>query len=489
MARRPIHVNKQQEILRLRGLGISERGVARTLRISRNSVRKYLTPAVPPEGPQSAVLSTFWVDHLDWPAIHQEYSQGISLKAIWEGYHDEKKVPAQYPNFWKQYQKRYPHQKVPTMVRTFEPGSRIEIDYCDGIDIHDLSTGEIIRTHLFVGVLCFSRHAYAEFSYTQNSQDFLSSHVRMFNYFGGTAQTLAPDNLKSAVSRVHPYDPVINPAYTRLAEHYNVAPTPARVRRPKDKAIVERTIQIFQRWFYARVRKRVFTSLIELNQALAEALEIFASKIHRTFGKSRGTMFQEERPHLQALPAQDFIVRTHKKSTLHHDCHLQFEKNYYSAPWELRGQELDVWALENQVEIFHKGECVAVHPRKRNRGKFITNPAHYPPQHKAYLEITPCFLREEAAKIGPSVLTLMDHLMKNKHPLRYLRRAQGIVALKKKYDNDKIDKACALALQYEQTHLSFIEKAILGNCFEAPTNEQTPKRGDNQFLRQQELFN
>lgn len=109
----------------------------------------------------------------------------------------------------------------------------------------------------------------------------------MFNYFGGTAQVLSPDNLKSAVTKAHRYDPTINQAYTKLAEYYDVAVVPARVRTPKDKAIVERTIQIFQRWFYMKIRHKTFTSLVELNQCLKEHLIVFSRKQHRIFKRTR----------------------------------------------------------------------------------------------------------------------------------------------------------------------------------------------------------
>jgi transposase len=487
MARRPLVTSKQQEILRLQGLNLSERAIARALGISRNTVRKYLRSGDGLEE-AGALLPAHWADQLDWGPIRAEHAQGVSLKVLWEELHEQNRVPAQYPNFWKQFDRRFPNERPATMARVFDPGSRAEIDYCDGIDILDLSTGEIIKTHLFVGVLCYSRYAFAEFSFSQTSMDFLSSHVRMFKFFGGIPHTTAPDNLKSAVSKSHPYDPEINPAYTRLAEHYAFAPTPARAQHPKDKPIVERTIQIFQKWFFARVRKRTFTSLIELNQALAEALIVFNSKQHRIYRRSRVDMFQEEKQYLQAMPERDFVVRSHKRCTLHHDCHLQFENNYYSAPWELRGQELDVWASETQIEIFHKGQCLAVHPRKKNRGKFVTIKAHYPPEHQAYLEVTPSYLRQKAQELGPAVFELVDTLMKDKHPLRHLRRAQGIVALKKKYEASKIDQACTLALQHGRLFHSFIRKALESNCFETP-EQKTPKRGQNGYLRQQELFN
>jgi transposase len=129
----------------------------------------------------------------------------------------------------------------------------------------------------------------------------------MFEYFGGTPQIVTPDNLKSAVTKAHRYSPTINPAYTRLAAHYDIAVAPARVARPKDKASVERTIQIFQRWFYFRVRGLTFNSLVELNRLLAEHLVIFHLKntafsgVHETICSSRKRLTFARFPRLRIL--------------------------------------------------------------------------------------------------------------------------------------------------------------------------------------------
>jgi transposase len=471
---------KQSEIKRLKKNGLSIRAISRALKTSRKTVRKYLEKEfleeqIRDEGP-------LWAKSLNWNSINSDFQNGTPLIILWEEKYESREVPVKYPAFWKQFSKRYP-STPPTMVRQWEPGSRAEIDYCDGIDIVNPYTGEIQKTHFFMGVLCRSRYTYGEFSFSQKSEDFLNSHVRMFEYFGGVPHTLAPDNLKSAVSKAHRYDPDINPAYARLGEHYNFSPTPARVRAPKDKAIVERNIQIFQKWFYARNRKRTFTSLVELNNCLREALEIFNNRVHRIFKKSRKEMFEEEKDFLMSLPEERYQVRSHKKATLHNDCHLQFEYNYYSAPWKLRGKKLDVWATDTQVEIFYKGESVAIHPRKKNRGKFVTKRSHYPPQHQAYLEITPSFLREKSKKMGNNTYTLINKLMSVKHPLRYLRRCQGILALEKKFEVIDIEKACEIALRFEKFHIGFLENILKNNSHKIKSNDHSIPRGQNPNLR------
>jgi len=372
------------------------------------------------------------------------------------------------------------------MIKHFSPGERAEIDYCDGIDILDAATGEIVSTQLFVGVLCKSRYTFAEFTFSQKSLDFLSSHVRMFEFFGGVPATLAPDNLKSAVTKAHPYDPVKNQAYCRLARHYDVAVTPARVRTPKDKALVERTVQIFQRWFYFKVRKRTFTSLMELNTCLREHLEIFHNKKHRIFQRTRNEMFTEEKEFLQPLPENRYEVSLHKKATLQADCHLQFEKTFYSAPYQHRGNRLDVWASDKTVEILFKGETVAVHSRSYNPGGFRTDNKHYPPQHQAYLEATPEQLRERAEKIGEDTYTVINRLMSTRYPLRFLRRAQGILALTQKYSHQQLERACNQALLFERYHVPFIENLIKNQTIDTDSTKIT--RAENPHLRGDELF-
>lgn len=486
MTNKRLSMSKENEIIRLKNMGLRERAIARALNCSRNTVRKYINQKdslilpPPPEIPS-------WISDLDWNELYQEHGQkGVPLLVLWEEAFENGKIPVQYPAFWKQFSKRYPNVGSATMVRRFSPGERVEIDYADGIEILDASTGEILKTQLFVGVLCFSRYVFAEFTFTQSSQDFLSSHVRMFNFFGGVPATVTPDNLKSAVNKAHKYDPDKNPAYARLAAHYGIAVIPARVRTPKDKAIVERSIQIFQRWFYYRVRKITFTSLVDLNKNLQEHLVIFHNKKHRIFQKTRAEMFEEERAELSPLHQTAYEVATHKQATLALDCHLQFDKNFYSAPWNLRGKKLDVWSTDKTVEIWNRGERVAFHARSYTKGLFRTNDKHYPPQHKAYLEVGPCNLRDKAKLIGENTYQVINSLFQEKYPLKYLRRAQGIIALAKKYSPDQLEQACSRAKVFEKYYVPFIE-ALIKN---APTNIEEKKvvRATNPFLRGKELY-
>jgi len=480
MARRPTSMNKQTEITRLKSLGLKERAIARTLKMSRKTVRKYLTE-------QPTVLAVESELRFSWEEIITDHQvNDVPIQVLWEELKENDKTSWSYSYFWKQFQKKAPSSSPVTMIRHHVSGERAEIDYCDGIDILDPVTGELAKTHLFVGVLCRSRYTYAEFSFSQKSADFLNSHVRMFKFFGGVPRQLAPDNLKSAVNKVHKYDPDINPAYQRLAHHFNLAVVPARVRTPKDKAIVERSIQIFQKWFYKKVRKKTFTSLQELNKALHEHLVVFNNKKHRILGCSRSEAFEVERSDLAPLPEVEFTVRTHKRATLHHDCHLQFETNFYSAPWIHREKELDVWSSENKLEIFFDGSLVAQHARSKGKNKVITNKDHYPPAHRAYLEITPQYLIEKSKASGVNVHALIESLMSGPYPLKHLRRAQGIVGLIKKYPLEQFDYACEQALLLNRPYIRFIEAMAKKPPYKS---SELPKRESNPYLRQDDLLN
>ncbi len=503
MANAGLNMKIVDEILRLKSLKLTKRQIARTLSIHRNTVTKYLQeheakaaseslksilPADATAGASVTVTACgpAWVQALDWQAVRDEILKSVPIQIVYEELFDQGKVPVTYPAFWKQLQRRAPLLKT-TMVRIFEPGSKIEIDYADGIDIVNVQTGEVMKTELFVGVLAHSRYTFAEFTCSQKSEDFLSSHVRMLEFFGGTAQTVSPDNLKSAVTRAHRYDPVLNPAYTKLASHYGFAVVPARVRRPQDKAIVERTIQIFQRWFFMKVRNRTFTSLVELNLVLREHLTAVNLKIHRTFNRTRKAMFEDsEQAALMPLPKDTYLVQTFSRAKLSRDCHLMFDHNFYSAPHGLRGLELDIWSTDKTVEIYAPdGSRVAMHVRYRTKGKFATDVSHYPPSTQAHLdEEDIAKLKSWASAVGAETLKLVEELLSGPYPLRQLRRTQAILNLSKKYSRSDLELAIGIANRFSNKNVRYIERVVItGRGSQATAHGARARNGGESITR------
>lgn len=480
---------KLDEIQRFKALGLSDRQIARALNCSRNTVRKALAGVAPgPDPSPDGQGAGNWSDALDWAEIAANIARGIPLQVLWAEEREAGRLPVNYPAFWKQLRRRVP-KSADSMHRVFKPGERAEVDYCDGLEVFDRFTGESKMTQFFVGVLCNSRHVFGEFTWSQKSHDFLTSHVRMFEYWGGVPAVVSPDNLKSAVTKTHWYDPDINPAYSRLAAHYGFAVVPARVSHPKDKAIVERTIQIFQRWFFFRVRGVRFESLAELNARLREELDIFSRRRHRIFRRSRAEMFFEEKPHLSPLPEAAYSVATAHEARLHADCHLSFDHNHYSAPHVLRGKTLRVWATSTTVEIYDGLDRVAIHGRKTGTGQFATDTGHYPPAQQAYAETLPSSVREQARRIGVATADVVSELLSGSTPLRHLRRAQGIIRLEKKYGASRLEKACALSRGIGRTSCRYIEGILQRHHEEGVKEERPIRRGPNPHIRGSELFN
>ncbi|HWU42295.1 MAG TPA: IS21 family transposase [Bdellovibrio sp.] len=484
-------MHRRNEIKRLWTLGFTRRQIARASngKVHRNTVNKYVKEfeeeklQTLQENISSTSQESNWTNDVDWENIRSEHLRGVPLNILHQELFEANKVPVQYAGFWKQAQKKIDLSEA-TMVRIFKPAERMEIDYTDGIEILDPATGEIKKTQLFVGVLCHSRYAFAEFTWTQSSSDFLQSHVNMFNYFGGTTQVLSPDNLKSAVTKTHRYDPVINQGYAKLAAHYEVAVVPARVKTPKDKAIVERSIQIFQKWFFMVVRHKTFTSLLELNKCLREHLEKFNNKKHRIFRMTRKEMFEQERASLKALPQDQYKVATYSRATLSRDCHLVFEYNFYSAPYWLRGKELDIWATSTTVEVYHEGERVALHTRHRVKSLFVTDTSHYPSQQQAYAEEDVQKLIVRAACVGPETEKLVRALFESPYPFQFFRRSQGIVGLANKYNKELLELASKEANRFNNRSMKYLERVIKARVglYNKQENE-IKNRSENQFLR------
>jgi len=225
----------------------------------------------------------------DWATVHQELKRkGMTKQLLWEEY------TAQYPNrcySYSQYCDCHRHwlkQQKRSMRQTHKAGEKCFVDYCGAtVPIINPQTGEVRTAQVFVAVLGASNYTYAEATWSQGLRDWLSSHIRTFEYFGGTPEMVVPDNLRSGVSKACRYDPELTPSYQQLAEHYQVAILPARPYKPKDKSKAEVGVQIVERWILARLRHHTFFTLAEANQCIRSLLEELNSRPFRRLPGNR----------------------------------------------------------------------------------------------------------------------------------------------------------------------------------------------------------
>ena len=364
----------------------------------------------------------------------------------------------------------------------------MEVDYAgDPLEWIDLKTGEIRKAYVFVAGLGFSHLLFAWAAEDMKSRNWLGSHRRMFNFYGGVAHVTVPDCLKQGALKCHLYDPDLNPGYAHLATQFSTAVVPARAGHPRDKAVVEGLVKILMRYARFRYRRTRFTSLAQINQALGACVEAINNRRHSRFGVSRRERFETiERAALKPLPSGDLEYADWKDATLHPDCYVYIEGDYYSAPHINRHKKLRIKITENQVEIFLNLERVAIHPRSRHRnGKRVFIDSHFPPASQAYYEATPQKLLSQARFIHPDLNELFVELF-NADLFGHLRRCQGFVRSCTKEINtagheiarQRIAAAIATMRRYNKYRVPYFQALL------AQARKQTRTQdGDRQIVR------
>ncbi len=290
-----------------------------------------------------------------------------------------------------------------------------------------------------------------------------------------------PDNIKSAVTRPCRYEPLANATYEDLATHYGTAILPARVRRPRDKAKVEQSVLLVERWILARLRHQSFFSLSQLNAAIGELLQRLNARPFKKLPGCRKTLFEQlDRPAMKPLPCERYTYAEWKKARVNIDYHVEIEGHYYSAPYQLVKQQLDVRLSAHTVELLHRGKRVASHRRSSRKGHHTTVDEHMPHAHQQYASWTPQRLVRWAEKTGPATAQLVANILASRaHPQQGFRACLGIMRLGKTYTDQRLEAACRRALVLGAASFKSVQ-SILKNGLdkrplpETPTQESLP---------------
>ena len=485
-------MRKIREVLRLHydaGLGI--RAISRSLRASPSTVREYLIRAKVqglswplPESLDDARLlrrlyplpaqSASRFPPPEWSKVHRELRRkGVTLALLWEEYKAVHPQGMQYSWFCRQY--RAWAAKVDVVMRQeHRAGEKMFVDYAGHtVGVVDRDTGALRQAQVFVAVLGASNYTYAEATWTQTLPDWVASHVRAFQFMGGSTELLIPDNLRSAVSRAHRYEPDTHPTYHDLACHYGVAVLPARVKKPRDKAKVEVAVQVVERWILAALRHRTFFSLIELNAAIAKLLERLNARPFRKLPGSRRSLFEQlDRPALRPLPAKHYVFAEWKKARVNIDYHVEVERHYYSVPHALVGRQLDVRLTATTVECLYRGQRVASHVRSPLRGRHTTADEHMPEKHRKMGQWSPERFIRWARTIGPHTAALIEAVLRSRrHPQQAFRSCLGILRLADSYGEDRLEAAARRAMRLGANSYRSVESILNHRLDERPSEQ------------------
>ncbi len=473
----------------------SRRAIARSLGLSRDVVSDYLLRAAatklswplpvtlsdieleqqlfPPVNTKSSVRKP----EPDWQIIHQELKRkGATLQVLYAEYIGEHSNGMSYSLFCQRHRefsktlKRY-------MRQTYTAGERVFVDYAGPTaTIIERHTGQILKAQIFVAVLGGSNYIYAEAHWSQSLPDWIAAHARMFEHFGAVPAVVVCDNLKSAVTKASRNDPVINATYQNMAEHYGTLILPARARKPKDKAKAENGVLIVERWILFRLRKRVFSSLGELNAAIRELLiEINARPFQKLPGCRQNAFETIDRPAMLPLPAARYEYAEFRKVRVGLDYRVEVEGRRYSVPFNLCRREVELCITAAAVEVLYRGQRVASHERGPGTADMI-DPQHMEAAHRHFGMWESDHALSWAVQIGAPVCAFLEILFAGKRTKEQGYRAcNGLKKLAKEFGNERLNAACARAIEIGATSLTNIRSILCNNL-----DQQSAATGDIQ---------
>jgi len=493
-----------KELLRLaHELGYSNRQIAQSIRMPKTTVSDYLARAeaaglryadVAEMDEEAVEARLFQRAELpdkrpvpDWVTVAAELGKrGVTLMLVWEEYRRQHPDGYSYSQFRRHFLEHTRGNPEPRMRREHVPGAACEVDYA-GMGL-TISTAEGPRqVSVFVGCLPFSGYLYAEATWTQAAEDWLASHVRMFAHLEGVVPKLVPDNLKTGITHASFYDPVVNRSYQELARHYGTGVVPTRVRPPRDKASVEKGVQVVETRVLAALRHRVFFTLDEANAAIHELVAaVNARPLTTDRTLTRRQLFEEqEKPLLKPLPAEPFVIGRWFRYKLAPDYHVSVEGVAYSVPYRLIGKHVDVFCTVSLVSIFHKGQRVAAHARQdAGSGRAaVTLDEHRPPSHRAAAHLTPEAIRAEAAGLGGAIDLLADRIFADAdHPDQAVRQVAGLLRLGRVHGTAALQSAATAALSANVRSYRFVQQLLAKGRTVAP-EEPTGGVGPHANLR------
>lgn len=348
-------------------------------------------------------------------------------------------------------------QRPVTTILDFNPGESAQVDFGQGPKLINQQTGEEQKTWIFVMVLCWSRHMYAEIVLHQDVPTWLACHRRAFEWFNGVPGKIIIDNAKCAITKACYHNPCVQRAYGECAAGYGFIISPCPPYDPQKKGRVESGVKYVKNRF---VPLRQFRNLTDANQQLTRwLLEEAGLRTHGSTHEKPLVLFEIEQPKLKPLPYHSPEFAVWEKVKLHGDCHVQYQKCRYSAPYRLARQELWLRATDTTIRLYFNHQLVALHPRLEIAGTKHTLAEHLPPNALAYSMHDAQWCLKQASEVGSQCFAAIQGLL-NDSVVDYLRAAQSILGLRKKYGDARLEAACHRALAYQSVYYKTIKSML-----------------------------
>jgi len=321
----------------------------------------------------------------------------------------------------------------------------------------------------------YSRHTFVWLTFRQTLEAVIAGFEAAWAFYGGVFRVVIPDNCAAIVAAADPLNPRLTIGFREYAQSRGFVVDPARVRHPKDKPRVERTVPYVRASFF---RGEHFVGLAEAQAAALVWCRTTAGlRRHGTTGRRPLDCFEaEELAVLLPAPETPYALPLYGRAKVHPDRHIEFGRALYSVPGELVGQVVGVRADGALVKVFHRGVLVKVHARVA-AGRRATDPADLPPERSVYALRDVGRLVATARGHGPAIGTYAERLLDSPLPWTRMRQVYRLLGLVRRYGAGRTDAACARALEPD-----VIDVGLVGRMLERAT-EGAPATGRPVALR------
>lgn len=472
-------MDQKIDIISLHKLGKSPRQIARELKISRNTVKKYLKLHA---ANGDAAITIHKLDKISACANYREQilewlakEQDLSFLRIWEKLKQEHSYEHGYDSVRRFVRSLRSKVKLVGHFEEKDPAEEAQVDFGYVGKLFCPNTKRFRKAYVFCMRLIYSRYDYYEVVFDQSVKTFLECHINAFFWFGGAPKTVKVDNLKAAVLEASFYTPTYQKEYLEFAKYYGFNPIACRVYKPRDKAFVENGIKYVKGNFFAG---RSFKDIEECNTELKKWIQEKAKRTHGTTRRVPERVFlDEEKKQLNLLPDLVYEIPDWSTHKLHPDCFLRIDKCFYSAPHEHIGKTFIVKKLKRSIEVYDTNySLICVHLKATKLGQKVKNPAHFPDYIEFLSKGTYQYVLKRAEKYGEEINSFCIEVLE-RHGASGYTMVQGILSLATKYPRDKVLAAIKRSSHYNSYSYISIKNILTKNLL---TKDQMTDFENNQ---------
>ena len=498
MSNKTIDMFKIRQLLRLYADGRGSKFISKSTGIARNTVKKYLLQFIElrltiesvdamsdKQMAKAFLLEKPFIPNnrvLDLEAMLPELAarlkkRGVTKSMVYSDY------IRRYPSGFKHSAflvrlNTYMGMSKPSMRVPHKVGDKLFIDFTGKrLQIVDSITGEVQDVEVFVAILGCSQLTYVTAVASQKKEDFILACESALHFYGGVPEAIVPDNLKSAVKKAGRYESELNDSFAAFAAHYNTYIFPARVYKPKDKALVEGAVKIIYTTIFTHVDEKVFTSLDLLNAEIYIHLKVHNNTLLTGCDYSRQQQFDTlEKNMLKPLNKYPFDPMSSKTATVGKTGFVTVDYRYYSVPYKFIGKKIKLMYNRTKVEAFSEHELIAVHVRHFGKDKYIQNDDHLASWHKYPTEWNPEKFIADATLIGEAVAVYIKKVLsRNEYPEKNYRACLGIINYKKRVGETRLINACIRADSFNVYNFGIIERILKSKADFIPPEDESIK--------------